>query len=41
VAIEGIHEDHRTSMVRKQREQFWQIKLGTKYPHGLNGMPID
>jgi GIY-YIG catalytic domain len=41
VAIEKIRNPNRSIIVRRQREQFWQIKLGTKYPHGLNCMPVD
>lgn len=42
VAIEKISPAvDRPIIVRRQREQFWQIKLGTKYPHGLNEMPVD
>jgi tripartite motif-containing protein 2/3 len=43
VAIEKITEsDHKNVMtIRKQREEFWQRKLGTKFPDGLNCMPVD
>ena len=26
---------------RRNIEYYWQLKLGTIYPHGLNGLPID
>ena len=33
--------DSLLTTIRKQREEFWQIKLGTKFPAGLNSMPIN
>jgi len=43
VAIEKISQFLQKNVVtiRKQREEFWQIKLGTKFPAGLNCMPIN
>ena len=43
VAIEKISENVQKNIVtiRKQREEFWQMKLGTKFPAGLNCMPIN
>jgi hypothetical protein len=43
IAIEKIREinNKRWGNIRKQREEFWQIKLGTKYPAGMNCMPLD
>jgi hypothetical protein len=41
IAIEQIKESKFTAIVRKQREQFWQNKLGTKFPRGLNELPVD
>ena len=43
VAIEKVSESIQNNIVtiRKQREEFWQMKLGTKFPAGLNCMPID
>ena len=42
-AIEKISEKIQKNVVtiRKQREEFWQMKLGTKFPAGLNCMPIN
>lgn len=42
-AIEKIPDGDQKHIVtiRKQREEFWQIKLGTKFPAGLNCMPIN
>ena len=40
IAIEKIKEGPIADISRKQREAFWQNKLGTKFPQGLNGMPI-
>ena len=41
VAIEQIRDSERTLTVRRQREQYWQNKLGTKHPQGLNEMPVE
>jgi len=43
IAIEKIPEMdlNYITTIRKQREEFWQIKLGTKFPAGLNCMPIN
>ena len=43
IAIEKISEvDLKyVTTIRKQREEFWQIKLGTKFPAGINCMPIN
>ena len=42
-AIEQIVDNGKQNMVTilRQREAFWQFKLGTKYPAGLNCMPTD
>lgn len=40
VAIELITQQNQTALVRKQREEFWQLKLKTKYPYGLNGLSV-
>lgn len=40
VPIEGLSTNKGTNF-RKSREKFWQQKLNTKYPHGLNCFPID
>lgn len=37
--IEQLTSGIEPTLVRKQREEFWQNKLGTKFPQGLNGMP--
>lgn len=37
IAIEQIDLCDRTATTRKQREQYWQNKLATKIPLGLNG----
>lgn len=41
VAIEKIADDGNTLMRRRQREAFWQAKLGTIHPRGLNGFPTE
>jgi GIY-YIG catalytic domain len=41
VAIEQIRDSERTLTVRRQREQYWQNKLGTKHPQGLNELPVE
>lgn len=41
IAIEQIGNGPHCEISRKQRESFWQTKLGTKFPLGLNCMPID
>lgn len=41
VAIEQIIEGPFSDITRKQREQFWQNKLCTKFPDGLNCMPLN
>ena len=41
MAIEKISDIDNPKLLRRQRESFWQRKLGTKYPEGLNLMPID
>lgn len=38
--IEQLPTGENSTLIRKQREEFWQNKLGTKFPQGLNGMPI-
>ena len=37
--IEQLPAGRDPPLIRKQREEFWQNKLGTKFPQGLNGMP--
>lgn len=39
--IELIRGEQTTNCVRKTREKFWQTKLRTCHPQGLNGMPIE
>jgi len=43
IAIEQISDRFQTNAmtIRKQREEFWQLKLGTKHPAGLNCMPVN
>lgn len=41
IAIEQIPNDIKSAHMRKKREQYWQKLLGTKFPQGLNEMPID
>ena len=38
--IEKI-ENYYTDSYRKEREKFWQLHMGTKYPQGLNNYPIE
>lgn len=38
--IELIKNDVGNDTFRKHKENFWQNKLGTKFPRGLNGMPV-
>jgi hypothetical protein len=40
IAIEQIADGDMAHITRRKRETFWQNKLGTKHPQGLNGMPI-
>jgi hypothetical protein len=40
LAIEKIPDNIFSIRTRKQREQFWQEKLGTIHPLGLNALPI-
>lgn len=40
MAIEGIQNPHDPLRVRRKQETFWQSKLGTIHPHGLNAFPI-
>jgi hypothetical protein len=39
IAIEKIKTNN--LMIRRQREQFWQQKLNTKHPFGLNELPVE
>lgn len=41
IAIEKVTDNPFCKISRKQREEFWQNKLGTKFPSGLNCMPIE
>lgn len=36
IAIEQVTSDKKTTIIRRQREQYWQNKIGSKYPLGLN-----
>ena len=39
--IELIHNTSDPTKIRKIREKFWQIKLKTEYPTGLNNLPVN
>ena len=41
IAIEKVKTTGNALMNRRQRESFWQNKLKTEYPHGLNGFPVE
>lgn len=41
VAVEQVDNSGRSTAVRRRREQFWQEKLSTKHPWGLNEMPME
>ena len=39
IPIETLHTDN--LFHRRQREYYWQLRLGTIYPKGLNGYPVN
>jgi len=39
--IELIKNTSKTNFFRRGREQFWQLKLNTLYPNGINNTPTD
>jgi len=41
IAIEKIGEGENAFQLRKKREIYWQQTLGTTYPLGLNGYPLE
>lgn len=41
IPVEQIIENTQSHTIRRQRESHWISKLCTKYPHGLNGLPLN
>jgi len=41
IAIEQIADTGKPITTRRQREAFWQVKLGTMHPRGLNAYPTE